>query len=93
MNKFLSAFLITFLCATPLLAQSTQPTTAELDASVNKLRDAVSSAYQRGDIDGLLKFLHPNVTIIFPDARILRGPQALKDYYEKMLKSPDHIVA
>jgi ketosteroid isomerase-like protein len=93
MKHFLWTLLIGFLCTASAIAQTSQPTTAELDASVNKLREQLSSAYQRGDIDSLLKFLHPDVVIIFPDAQVLRGPQALKDYYEKMLKSPDHIVA
>lgn len=93
MKRILSAVMIVLVCCTSALAQTSKPTTSDLDASVNKLREQLSSAYQRGDIDGLLKFLHPDVVIIFPDAQVLRGPQALKDYYEKMLKSPDHIVA
>jgi ketosteroid isomerase-like protein len=82
--------------STPVAAQASSTTTAPTDpstAGLDRLRAALTSAYSHGDIDRMLKYLHPDAVIIFPDGRILKGPQGLRDYYDRMLKAPDHIVA
>jgi hypothetical protein len=61
-------------------------------ANVDKLREQLKTAYAQGDIDAMLKYLHPQVVIIFPDGRILNGPGALKQYYNEMLHGPNHRV-
>jgi hypothetical protein len=59
---------------------------------VDSLRDHLKTAYAKGDVDGILKFLHPKVVITFPDGSVLQGRQAFVDYYNRMLKGPDHRV-
>jgi ketosteroid isomerase-like protein len=61
-------------------------------AGLDRLRAAVKDAYKRGDVDALSRYLHPDIVIVFPDGSILKGPQAFKDYYHRMLKGPDHRV-
>jgi len=40
----------------------------------------------------MLKFLHPQVVITFPDGEVLEGRDALVGYYDRMLKGPDPVV-
>lgn len=69
---------------------TTQP--ASDTAGVDRLREALQEAYNRGDTAELLQYLHPEVVIIFPDGEILQGPQSLVDYMQRMLEGPDAIV-
>jgi ketosteroid isomerase-like protein len=95
--KLSAAAILTTLIGltTPTLTQPSPTTAPTTDPStgLDRLRAALTSAYSHGDIDGMLKYLHPDAVIIFPDGRILKGPQGLRDYYDRMLKAPDHIVA
>ncbi len=61
-------------------------------AGLDRLRDAIKDAYNRGDVDGMARYLHPDVVIVFPDGSVLKGPDALRDYYNRMLKAPGHLV-
>ena len=79
-----------FAAEPPATTAAPPATTAPLP--VDALRDQLKAAYQRGDVDGMLRYLHPQVVIIFPDGEILRGREALANYYNQMLKVPGHIV-
>jgi hypothetical protein len=37
----------------------------------------------------MASYLHPDGVIIFPDGNILKGRDAFRDYYNRMLKGPD----
>jgi ketosteroid isomerase-like protein len=76
------------LAAEPAAQVATDNSTAGLD----RLRDAIKDAYNRGDVDGMARYLHPDVVIVFPDGSVLKGPDALRDYYHRMLKGPGHRV-
>ncbi|MBI1766564.1 MAG: nuclear transport factor 2 family protein [Acidobacteria bacterium] len=83
------------LAAIPVTAAEPAPSTAGDTSTVglDRLRSAVKEAYNRGDTAALTRYLHPDVVIIFPDGAVLKGRQALLDYYERMLKAPGHRVA
>ena len=83
-----------FTYATILAAEpSTQITADASTAGLDHLRAAMSDAYNRGDIDAIVRYLHPDVVIIFPDASVSKGREAFRDYYNRMLNAPDHRVA
>ena len=63
------------------------------NAGLDHLRAAMSDAYNRGDIDAIVRYLDPDVVIIFPDASVSKGREAFRDYYNRMLHGPDHRVA
>ena len=71
---------------------ATGPADPGVAAGVDSLRDQLKAAYGRGDVAGMLKFLHPQVVITFPDGEVLEGRDALVGYYDRMLKGPDHVV-
>jgi ketosteroid isomerase-like protein len=73
-----------------LRAQTTPP-----DASItglNHLRAALKDAYNRGDVEAMTRYLHPDAVIIFPDGSVLKGRDAFREYYNRMLKAPGHRV-
>ena len=89
--------LVAFFCLmfgltrVPVLAAepaATDPSTAGLD----RLRTAIKDAYNRGDTEAMARYLHPDVVIVFPDGSLLKGRDALRDYYNRMLKAPGHRV-
>jgi ketosteroid isomerase-like protein len=59
---------------------------------LNRMRASLEEAYNRGDVDGILRYSHPDAVIIFPDGQILKGPEALRAYYQRMLAGPEPIV-
>ncbi len=61
-------------------------------AGLDHLRAAMKDAYAKGDIDAMMRYLHPDVVIIFPDGSILKGKQAFRDYYQRMMTAPNHQV-
>lgn len=74
------------------IAAATQPAADPTLDDLMRLRDSLKDAYNQGDVDRMLTFLHPEVLIIFPDAEVLTGREALRAYYQKMLKGPDPVV-
>ncbi|HEU4390030.1 MAG TPA: nuclear transport factor 2 family protein [Blastocatellia bacterium] len=78
----------------PVLAdQASAPDpSAESTAGLDRLRAAVEAAYNRGDIDAMTGYLHPDCVIVFPDGSVLKGRDAFRQYYDRMLNAPDHRV-
>jgi len=72
----------------PAIPAATDASTAGLD----HLRAAIRDAYNKGDIDAMTRYLHPDVVIVFPDGSILKGPNAFREYYKKMMTEPNHRV-
>ena len=85
----LLATLPTILLAdNPSIPPATNPSTAGLD----HLRAALKDAYAKSDIDTMTRYLHPDVVVIFPDGSVLKGRDAFRDYYKKMITDPNHRV-
>jgi ketosteroid isomerase-like protein len=88
---FCTAFIS--LPAVVLAAEPATPTAPDNSAAgLDRLRAALKDAYSRGDVETMTRFLHPEVVIIFPDGRVLKGRDALRGYYEQMLKGPNRRV-
>lgn len=83
------------LAVVPAAAADNPSTPLSADAStagLDHLRAALKDAYAKGDIDAMMRYLHPDVVIVFPDGSILKGPQAFRDYYQRMMTAPNHRV-
>jgi hypothetical protein len=66
--------------------------TAALHDELRKMRDDILAAIDRGDVDGVLQHLHPNVIFTPMNGEVCRGPVAVRAYFDKMMKGPDRIV-
>lgn len=87
-----------FILCFPLLpvhGQGSQTTTPEDEAihqSIRNLRDAMVNALNKGDLDALLPYVHQNIVFTPMNGEVCRGPEALRAYFNRMMKEPGHIV-
>jgi ketosteroid isomerase-like protein len=100
----LYAVAVVLLCLTSrALAQAPAPktvppppspgvSTAQLHDELRRMRDEILAAISRGDVDAILKHLHPNVVFTPMNNEVCRGPVQVRDFFEKMMKGPDHVV-
>src|SRR5215510_4687817 len=63
-----------------------------LHNELRKMRDDMLAAIARSDFEAILPYLHPNVVFTPMNGEVSRGPQAIRAYFDKMLKGPDAIV-
>ncbi len=56
------------------------------------LRDGITNAMNRRDIDTLLTFLHPKVVFTTMNGDVARGHEAIRTYYAKMMEGPNRVV-
>lgn len=59
---------------------------------IRAMRDAMIKAYENRDIDALLSYVDEDVTVVFQDAKPLHGPEAIREYYNRMLVGEDRVV-
>lgn len=88
----LFALVVAVIPAAAVDNPSTPQTVDEPSAGLDHLRAALKDAYAKGDIDAMMRYLHPDVVVVFPDGSILKGPQAFRNYYQQMMTAPNHRV-
>ena len=96
MKTFLSIAVLSLSLAPAVLAQTADVAVAPPPAAVHdelrRVRDAILAAINKGDVDGVLKHLHPNVVFTPMNGEVCRGPAQVRAYFDKMMKGPDRIV-
>lgn len=85
MKKFFALLLVTL----PLAASEPN---ADIHNALRALRAHVLDAANKGDIDGVLSQMHPNVVVTWQNAEVSHGRDAVRKYLERMLKGPSPIV-
>lgn len=80
MNR-LTAWLL-LLLTTGLVSALEDPAHQEL----RTLRTEIIAAVTQGDIDSVLKHVHPDVVVTWQDAEVCHGAQGLKEFFERMGK-------
>ncbi|EEF61882.1 YybH family protein [Pedosphaera parvula] len=61
-------------------------------AELRLLRDGLLAAINKGDLDGVLTYLHTNVVITWQNAEVSRGHAGVRAYYERVMTGPNKIV-
>jgi ketosteroid isomerase-like protein len=56
------------------------------------LRSEMLDAFNKKDVERLLKSLHPNAVVTWQNAEVSRGHDGIRDYYNKMMVGPDRLV-
>ena len=94
--KFLIALIALVLGVVPARLLADNPSIPKApDAStagLDHLRAALKDAYAKGDVDAMIRYLHPDVVVVFPDGSILKGPEAFRDYYKRMMTASNRRV-
>jgi ketosteroid isomerase-like protein len=62
-------------------------------AELRKLKEEVQEAVNKQDLDRLLAVLDPDVVVTWQNAEVSRKPQGVREYYDRMMKGPNPIVA
>jgi ketosteroid isomerase-like protein len=80
----------------PLLAAAddVKPVPAEDPAhgELRALRDRLLGAFNRNDLDALLKDVHPNAVVTWQNGEVSRGHDGIRAYYAKMMTGPNRVV-
>lgn len=85
---------VLFLTLTlPGMAQTPAPVDAsDATAAITQLREGLVAAFRKGDIDGLLTYLDPDVVVTWQNAEVCRGPDAVRAFYDRMMTGENRIV-
>jgi ketosteroid isomerase-like protein len=70
----------------------TAVTAVDPTQAIGQLRQELIDSFNKGDLDRLLSHLDPDVVITWQNAEVCRGPDAVRAYYDKMMKGPDRRV-
>ena len=77
---------IVFALAVPGFCQPPSATnTDEATAAIAQLREGLVTTFTKGDIDGLLTHLGPDVVVTWQNGEICRGPEAVRAFYARMM--------
>jgi uncharacterized protein (TIGR02246 family) len=61
-------------------------------AELRALKSELEAAFNKKDIDGILKHLHPDVVVTWQNGEVSKGPQQVRKYYERMLVGDDAVL-
>jgi ketosteroid isomerase-like protein len=78
--------------AVACLAVGPPPKEPPEERALRAVRQAVLDAFEQGDIDGVLKHLHPNVVVTLPNSETVRGHEGVRRLYEKMMAGDNRVV-
>ena len=106
MHRLHGAAWISAACFFVVLAGTNAATPAEQAAPEDKkitaedpihnelraLRDGLVAAVNKGDLDAVAKYCHPNVRLTTPDAVVSKGIDGVRNYYESKTKGPNRVV-
>jgi ketosteroid isomerase-like protein len=56
------------------------------------MRMKLVEAFNKNDIDGLLAHVDPNATVTWQDGVVSHGHKGIREYHDKMMKAPNHVV-
>ena len=77
---------------TPGIAGAQAAPEDPVHAELRKVRDDLTEAVNKNDLDRLLSHLHKNVVVTWMDGTVSRGLDGVRAYYEKMMKGDQRIV-
>ncbi len=92
MRRLYAGLLGLVLLAVPALAQDASSSTDQLHDELRALAVTMETALNGGDVDALLAHVHPEVVFTTMNGDVVRGPEAIRLYFEKMMTGPDRVV-
>ncbi|MEI9898409.1 MAG: nuclear transport factor 2 family protein [Chthoniobacter sp.] len=91
MNKLIIWVFLALAVAS--FGQSAPPAdTDEAMAAIGRLREGLVTSFTKGDIDGLLTYLDPDVVVTWQNAEVCRGPEAVRAFYMRMMTGDHRVV-
>ena len=87
--------IISLLLAVSISAFSQAAPSASQDeaaAAIDRLRDGLVTSFNKGDIEGLLTHLAPDVVVTWQNGEVCRGPEAVRGFYSRMMTGETRVV-
>ncbi len=81
-----------FVVCLSVSAQAPQGGDEAMHKALRAMRDAVVGALNKGDMESLLPHLHKNIVFAAMNGEVCHGHDALRAYFNRMMKDPGHIV-
>src|SRR5215813_75713 len=91
-RKVLLVLAVAALLLTPGQAQDTKAKEDPAHEELRALKRDLVEVVNKRDIEGLLKFLDQDVVVTWLNGEVNRGPKAVKEYLERMLKGDKPVV-
>jgi ketosteroid isomerase-like protein len=101
MKRWMTWVVVAGLCVPLAAAQEVEKDgpapkkVAPEDPAHNELRELKAKlvdAFNKEDLDALLKYVHPNAVMTWQNAEVSRGHEGIRTYYQKMLEGPERRV-
>ena len=94
MKKNLLTILALVFVAMASSAQIKTPSIgADTEAAITRLREGLIDSFNHQDIDRLLTYLDTNAVVTWQNGEVCEGAEAIKAYYERMMKGDHPVVA
>lgn len=88
MSTVFAPALLSLLLAAAPDEKKDDPVETELKA----LRDALKLAFNKRDLEGMLKHIHKDVVIVWQNGEVVQGHDQFRAYYKKMMADDDRLV-
>src|SRR5262249_44138301 len=94
MKRWIALALVVGLTVPSVRSQEPKPAPKEdpAHAELRALKEHLLDAFNKRDLDGLLKYVHPNAVITWQNAEVSRGHDGIRKYYKEMMEGPNHRV-
>ena len=66
-------------------AQTNASPTADDVKQLDELRHGVVEAFNHRDVDAMLRYLDPNVVVVWQNGEVNLGPEAVRKFYNRMM--------
>lgn len=90
MKRLIALLILSFAA----LRVPSQPASGADEASqaINALREQLVSSFTKGDVDGLLRNVDPDVLVTWQNGEVCRGRDAVRAFYDRMMKGEKRVV-
>lgn len=90
MKTWIALFLAA-VAASSSFSQSATPND-EAAAAIKALRDGLVSSFTKGDVDGLLQYLDPDVVVTWQNGELCRGREEVRAFHNRMMTGEKKVV-
>lgn len=85
-------FLLVLGLLLPSSALLAQEPDADIHNALRRLKATMEDALNKRDLNTIVANVDPNVVFTTMNGDVCRGPQQIREYFDKMLNAPGHIV-
>lgn len=77
--------LLMLTTARAVSAQTSTELSADDQKQIDQLREGMVKAFNARDVDGMLRYVQPDVIVVWQNGEVNHGQQAVRDFYHRMI--------